>query len=229
MERCPLGEGCGLGGTWSILYSLDRSLDQAIKNPQHHTPTPTWIRGGNGISRCAHCSLELANRHMLSHTSSFTWSRSGTAIWCCVQLVGAFQIEFPWSWLDSKVANHFLNPSMKGIFSFLPSSFLPSCYDAHTPAQPHNLIWNLVWLWQEMVQSPAKGQEGCPMLRNMETERLDPTETVCVLPSTTPLDACGDKCLDDVGLKFPTDGQTFNFFLLFIHFHFSQSKQKHMV
>ena len=165
---------------------------------------------------------------MLSQTSSFTWSRSGIVIWCCIQLVGAFQIEFPWSWLNSQVANHFLNPSMKGIFSFLPSSFLPSCYDAYTPAQPHKLIWNLVWLWQEMVQSPANGQEACPLLRNLETESLDLTDCLCA-PTHHATDACGDKRLDDAGLKFRTDGQTFDFFLLFINFHFSQSKQKHMV
>lgn len=122
-------------------------------------------------------------RHMLSQTSSFTWSRSGIVIWCCIQLVGAFQIEFPWSWLNSQVANHFLNPSMKGIFSFLPPSFLPSCYDAYTPAQPHKLIWNLVWLWQEMVQSPANGQEACPLLRNLgDREPGSDRLSVCSYP-----------------------------------------------
>ena len=79
-----------------------------------------------------------------------------------------------------------------------------------------------------MLQSPANRQEGCPMLRSLETESLDPTEAVCAAIHHA-TDACADKRLDDTGLKFPTDEHTFNFFLLFTNFHFSQSKQKHMV
>lgn len=52
-----------------------------------------------------------------------------------------FQLGFPWSSLNCKVANPLLNPPMKGIVSFLPASSSPvSCYEECSPAQPYNLV-----------------------------------------------------------------------------------------
>lgn len=145
-----------------------------------------WDGGEPGIFYVLR--LIVDHRYIESHQASFRWWRSGIVIWCYIQLVGTFWIEFPWSSLNNKVANCFLNPSMKGIFSFLPCSSLPSCYEAYT-------IY-VLWLWQVTVQSPLNGQ-GTSCDKESQDRELGLVKTFCAG------DACGGQSfVDDSGLSF---------------------------